>query len=269
MVTFPPAKINLGLRIRRRRADGYHELESCLVPVRWCDLLEVMEADAFSFQTSGLSIPGDDKNNLCARAYQLLQPDFSLPPVQIYLHKIIPMGAGLGGGSSDAASMLTMLNEVFSLSLETSILENYAAQLGSDCPFFIRNQPRMAYGTGTTLEDIAIDLSGKHIVLVYPNVAVTTVKAYANVRPQERDTSLKEPLEMLPMVDWKEYIGNDFEESVFRQHPALADIKEELYQAGAVYASMSGSGSTVYGLFEESIELPTAWDAYSVWQGNF
>ena len=267
MVTFPPAKINLGLRILRKRADGYHDLESCLVPVGWCDLLEVMEADTFSFQASGLPIPGDEGNNLCVRAYQLLQQAFSLPPVQIYLHKIIPMGAGLGGGSSDAASMLVTLNELFGLSLEPSALEHYAAQLGSDCPFFIRNQPQMAYGTGIRLEEISLDVSGKHIVLVYPNVAVTTAEAYANVHPRERDTSLAEPLQTLPMTDWKDHIGNDFEASVFSQHPVLAEIKEHLYEHGATYASMSGSGSTVYGVFDKAITLPTAWEEYTVWQG--
>ena len=267
MVTFPPAKINLGLRILRKRPDGYHDLESCLVPVGWRDLLEVMEADVFSFQASGLPIPGDAQHNLCIRAYQLLQRDFSVPPVQVYLHKIIPMGAGLGGGSSDAAHTLMLLNDLFELSLDAAALENYAAQLGSDCPFFIQNQLRMAYGTGTTLEDITLALSGKQAVLVYPTIAITTAEAYANVHPQERDTSLKEQLETLPMADWKNHIGNDFEESVFRKHPTLATIKEELYAAGAIYASLSGSGSTVYGLFEESIAPPASWEAYTVWQG--
>ena len=239
-----------------------------MIPVGWCDLLEVMESDSFTFQRSGLPIPGSDENNLCVRAYQLLQQDFSLPPVQIYLHKIIPMGAGLGGGSSDAASMLMALNDLFDLSLEQSSLETYAAQLGSDCPFFIGNRPRLALDTGTTLEDIAIDLSGKHIVLIYPNVAITTAEAYANVHPKERDTSLKEQLETLPIADWEGRIDNDFEKSVFPKYPVLADIKEELYRAGAIYASLSGSGSTLYGLFEEAVTPPSSWNTYTAWQGT-
>ena len=268
MVTFPLAKINLGLRILRKRADGYHDLESCLLPVGWRDILEVMESDTFSFQATGLPIPGATEKNLCVRAYQLLQQDFALPPVQMYLHKIIPMGAGLGGGSSDAASMLTTLNELFALSLDAPALEAYAAQLGSDCPFFVRNQPRMVYGTGTTLEDITLDLSGKHIVLIYPNVAVTTAEAYAGVIPQERDASLREQLETLPLTDWRDHIGNDFEGSVFQKHPLLATLKDELYQQGAFYASLSGSGSTLYGLFDEPVALPDTWQAYTVWQGT-
>ena len=268
MIVFPNAKINLGLRIVRKRADGYHDLETCLVPVGWQDMLEVIEGDAFSFQTSGLPIPGKAEDNLCVRAYRLLQQQFSLPPVQVHLHKLIPMGAGLGGGSADASFMLTMLNELFGLSLDTAALENYAARLGSDCPFFIQNQPRMAYGTGTTLEDVAINLSGKHIVLVYPNIAVTTAEAYADILPQAPDSSLKELLETLPTTDWKDQVINDFEKSLFLKYPVLADIKEELYQTGAFYASMSGSGSALYGLFERPIQLPTSLDAYTVWRGE-
>ena len=268
MVVFPPAKINLGLRILRKRADGYHDLESCLVPVGWRDILEVIESDAFSFQASGLSVAGSIEENLCVKAYRLLQGDFALPPVQIYLHKIIPMGAGLGGGSADAAFMLRILNELFSLSLDISKLEDYAARLGSDCPFFVHDQPRLAYGTGTTLADISLDLSGKHIVLVYPNVAVATAEAYGSVVPQEPDTLLKEVLETVSPEEWKDRVVNDFEKSIFQNHPVLADIKDALYQMGAFYASMSGSGSAVYGLFEQPVSPTAAWKEYTVWQGD-
>ena len=277
MITFPPAKINLGLRILRKRSDGYHDLESCLVPVGWRDILEVLEGGAFSFQTSGLPIPGDpspgDPNpgdpeqNLCVRAYRLLQQDFGLPPIQVHLHKIIPMGAGLGGGSADAAHMLLLLNELFSLSLEPSALEGYAARLGSDCPFFVRARPQMAYGTGTTLENITLDLSGQHAVLVYPNVAVATAAAYAQVIPRKPDTPLKELLTTLPPTEWKDRVVNDFEASVFPKYPELAAIKEELYEAGAYYTSLSGSGSTLYGLFENPPSLPASWEGYTVWEG--
>lgn len=268
MVVFPSAKINLGLRILRKRADGYHDLESCLLPIGWRDILEVIEGDTFSFQTSGIPITGEVEDNLCVKAYRLLQQDFPLPPVRIYLHKIIPMGAGLGGGSADASHMLKVLNELFSLSLEVSQLESYAAQLGSDCPFFIQDQPRMAYGTGTTLEDLALDLSGKHIVLVYPKVAVATADAYGSVVPHVPDTSLKEILETTPPHDWKDRVVNDFEKSVFAKHPVLSDIKEEMYRVEAFYASMSGSGSALYGLFEQPVSLPTSWKEYTVWQGE-
>lgn len=269
MIAFPCAKINLGLRLVRKRDDGYHELESCLVPVPWRDMLEIIKSDAFSFDTSGLPVPGKTKDNLCVLAYRLLQADFALPPVQMHLHKIIPMGAGLGGGSSDATATLTGLNELFSLSLDASALEAYAARLGSDCPFFVHHRAQMAYGTGTTLEDISLDLSGYHIVLVYPNVAVTTAEAYANVRPKPPDTDLKELLENYPIAEWKDRVVNDFERSVFPKHPELAEIKKALYRAGAVYASMSGSGSTVYGVFGEAVELPDAFGKYTVWRGKY
>lgn len=267
MILFPPAKINLGLRIVRKRADGYHDLETGLVPVPWRDALEVIESDTFSFQTSGLPIPGEPPSNLCVRAYRLLQHDFDLPPVAVHLHKIIPMGAGLGGGSSDAASMLVLLNDLFELALSPSVLEDYAAQLGSDCPFFIAPRPRLASGTGTTLKDLPLDLSGKHLVVVYPNVSVTTAEAYARVVPQQPDSELRDLLTQ-PIETWKDRVVNDFEASVFQQHPALADIKEQLYRAGAAYASLSGSGSALYGLFDEPTDLPTTWEKYAVWKGE-
>ena len=267
MVVFPPAKINLGLRILRKRADGYHDLESCLVPTGWRDVLEVIESDAFSFQASGHPIAGKVEENLCVKAYRLLQGDFALPPVHIYLHKIIPMGAGLGGGSADASFVLRVLNELFSLSLTIPQLAAYAAQLGSDCPFFVQDRPRMAYDTGTTLEDITLALSGKYLVLVYPNVSVSTADAYGSVVPQESDASLKEMLEINTPHDWKNRVVNDFEQSVFQKYPVLASVKEALYQAGAFYASMSGSGSALYGLYEQPITLPAPWKKYSVWQG--
>ena len=267
MVYFPNAKINLGLRILRKRPDGYHDLETCLVPVPWRDMLEMIASDTFSFQSSGLPIPGNTSDNLCVRAYHLLRSDFELPPVQMHLHKIIPMGAGLGGGSADAVAVLIGLNEQFGLTLDTAQLEGYAVQLGSDCPFFVQNRVRMAYETGTTLEDIDLDLSGYHLVLVYPNVAVSTAEAYANVRPALPNTSLKETLESQPLATWKDWVVNDFEASVFPQYPKLSDIKSALYQAGAVYASMSGSGSALYGLFNEAVELPQSLDEYPVWQG--
>ncbi len=267
MILFPPAKINLGLRIVRKRADGYHDLETALLPVPWRDALEVIRSDTFSFQTSGLPIPGAPENNLCVRAYHLLQQDFDLPPVAVHLHKIIPMGAGLGGGSSDAASMLVLLNDLFKLSLSTLALEAYAARLGSDCPFFIDPRPRLASGTGTTLEDLPLDLSGRHLLIMYPKVSVSTADAYARVVPRQPDSNLRNLLTQ-PVEAWKDQVVNDFEASVFQQHPVLANIKEQLYDAGATYASLSGSGSALYGLFDEPVELPAGWEEYTVWQGK-
>ena len=267
MISYPCAKINIGLRIIRKRPDGYHELETCMVPVPWRDMLEIIESDRFSFQSSGLAIPGDADDNLCVKAYRLLQQDFDLPPVQIHLHKIIPMGAGLGGGSSDASAVLTGLNTLFALSLDPTQLEAYAARLGSDCPFFVQARPRLAHGTGTELLDTTLDVSGTFAVLVYPNAAVTTAEAYANVVPEPSEVPLQQQLETLPPTAWKGAVVNDFERSVFPQHPELEQIKAALYEAGAFYASLSGSGSTVYGLFEEAVTLPGSFDRYTVWSG--
>ena len=252
MITYPNAKINIGLRVVRRREDGFHDLESGFVPVPWRDILEIIPGEDFQFSTSGIAIPGEAENNLCVKAYTLLSQDVDLPPVQMHLHKIIPIGAGLGGGSANGAFALKALNALFSLTLDQATLEAYAAQLGSDCPFFIANQPAMAYGTGDRLEPFSLDLSGKTVVLVKPPVFVSTADAYRSIVPRPPSNSLKEMLETVPMGDWKDQVVNDFERTVFAQYPTLAEIKATLYQQGAAYASMSGSGSTIYGLFEQA-----------------
>ncbi len=250
MVVFPNAKINLGLQVLRKRQDGYHDLASCFVPVPYCDVLEIIESKRFNFASSGVAIPGKPEENLCVKAYHLLKEDFGLPPVNMYLHKLIPVGAGLGGGSADASFALKCLNALFELYLKDSILEDYASQLGSDCPFFIRNQAVMAYGTGNEFEEISLDLSGKYIVLVLPPLSVSTAEAYAGVVPSTASSDLKQLIEQQSATAWKELIRNDFEASVFEKYTVLADIKQRLYQAGAFYASMSGSGAAVYGLFD-------------------
>ncbi len=282
MVTFPNAKVNLGLHIVSRRKDGYHNIETCFVPIPLRDILEVIEVgrrsgdrrsdETFQFTTSGLAIPGNPEENLCVRAYQLLKADFNLFPVQIHLHKIIPMGGGLGGGSSNASFLLRSLNELFSLSLTDKQLESYASQLGSDCPFFIRNQPVLASGTGNQFDDISLDLNGKYIVLIFPEIAVSTAEAYSQVIPrqansQAQSVSLHERLSQ-PAEGWKENVVNDFEASVFAQYPILATIKEQLYSAGAFYASMSGSGSTMYGLFHQKPNISSISRNYLVWQNT-
>ena len=269
MVIFPNAKINLGLQIVGKREDGYHNILSCFYPLPWCDILEIAEGKKFRFESSGIPIPGKPEDNLCVKAYQMLKHDFQLPPVHIYLHKQIPMGAGLGGGSADASFTLKYLNELFHLFLDDSVLEDYAIQLGSDCPFFIKNQPVLASGRGEQFEQISLDLSGKYVALVTPPIHVATAAAYAGVKPRQPDTDLKEILENHPLHLWKDAVVNDFEVSVFQQYPQIGKIKETLYNLGAMYASMSGSGSSVYGIFEQPADISGSFPKeYIIWQGN-
>ena len=267
MISFPNAKINLGLRITEKRPDGFHNLQSCFYPVGWSDALEVIPSDAFGFSSSGLSIPGATNTNLCVRAYDLLKADFDLPPVQLHLHKIVPVGAGLGGGSTDAAFALKLLNERFELGLAVTSLENYARQLGSDCAFFVRNQPTYCVEKGDVFEDIAVDLLGYYGLLIYPNLSISTAEAYAAIRPRQPETSLRNDL-LTPVDTWRLTIRNDFEDSLFPKYPVLGRIRRQLYEAGAVYASMSGSGSTVYGIFNAPVAIPNQFRDYSVWQGK-
>jgi 4-diphosphocytidyl-2-C-methyl-D-erythritol kinase len=267
MLTFPTCKINLGLRITEKRPDGFHNLQSCFYPVGWGDVLEIIPADRFVFSSSGLSIPGDASQNLCIKAYTLLKADFDLPPVQMHLHKLVPIGAGLGGGSSDAAFTLTLLNNQFSLGLGVAQMEDYARLLGSDCAFFVQNQPVFCTEKGDVFSSIPVDLSGYNIVLVYPNLAISTAEAYAGIRPRPVERSLNEQLETA-IDTWRETIHNDFEDSLFSRYPILSQIKEQLYESGAVYASMSGSGSTVYGIFRAPVAIPNQFSAYRVWKGD-
>lgn len=267
MITFPSCKINLGLRITEKRSDGFHNLQSCFYPIGWSDVLEVIPAREFSFTHSGLPIPGNSDQNLCVRAYALLKADFDLPPVQMHLHKIVPIGAGLGGGSADAAFTIKLLNEKFSLGLSPSKMESYARLLGSDCAFFIQNRPLYCVEKGDVFAEISVDLTGYSILLVYPNLAISTAQAYAGIHPYTSQTSLAEQLEM-PVSDWRECIHNDFEDSLFPQYPILPLIKQQLYDAGAVYASMSGSGSTIYGIFNAPITVPNQFVNYRVWKGK-
>ncbi|MVM29579.1 4-(cytidine 5'-diphospho)-2-C-methyl-D-erythritol kinase [Spirosoma sp. HMF4905] len=267
MLTFPSCKINLGLRITEKRADGFHNLQSCFYPVSWGDIVEIIPADEFTFGSSGLAIPGDSQHNLCVKAYNLLKADFDLPFVQMHLHKLVPIGAGLGGGSADAAFVLKSLNEQFGLALGVSTLEDYARLLGSDCAFFIQNRPLYCVEKGDVFSEISVDLKGYHLVLVYPNLAISTAEAYAGVKPHQPTIPLIEQLQM-PIGTWRDWVHNDFEDSLFPKYPVLAEIKQQLYDAGAVYASMSGSGSTVYGIFNAPIVVPNQFSAYRVWKGE-
>jgi 4-diphosphocytidyl-2-C-methyl-D-erythritol kinase len=265
MVTFPNAKVNIGLQILEKRNDGFHNIASCFYPVGWADILEIIPAETLSFKSSGIDIPGEASTNLCLRAYYLLKKDFDLPPVAIHLHKIVPIGAGLGGGSADAAFTLKMLNEMFELNLDLAILENYARQLGSDCAFFIKNSPVYCVDKGDVFESISMSLAGKTIVMVYPNLHISTAEAYAGVVPTLPLVVLRDALADRSI--WPVAIKNDFEKHLFDTYPVLNQIKEQLYQKGASYASMTGSGSTIYGIFDDQPLLDNLFDDYLVWQG--
>lgn len=268
MVWFPTAKINLGLYVLRKRPDGFHDISTCFYPVNWNDILEIIPAGEFSFTSSGLPIPGDKEDNLCIKAYNLLQIDYNLPPVNIHLHKIIPMGAGLGGGSSDAAFTLKGLNELFELELKIEDLQFYAQQLGSDCSFFLYNQPMIASGRGDELKALDLSISGFKLVIVYPEIHVNTASTYASLKPLDDRVALEKILQQ-DIGTWKEHLFNDFEKNVFELYPQIRTIKEKLYNAGAVYSSMSGSGSAVYGFFKViPDDLKNAFSEYSVFVGH-
>ncbi|MCF8464637.1 MAG: 4-(cytidine 5'-diphospho)-2-C-methyl-D-erythritol kinase [Flavobacteriales bacterium] len=254
MISYPNAKINLGLNVIRKREDGYHDIESVFYPVPWRDVLEIVPEKAgkgkVTFTSSGIVIPSDGKPNLCEQVYELMHHEFGLSSVKMHLHKIVPIGAGLGGGSADAAFVATMLNEMFELGLSTKKLEDIVSKVGSDCPFFIRNKPSFVTGRGEILELFDINLSGYWLMLINPNIHIGTKEAYAGIRPLQPTTSLKKLL-LRDVSVWKDSVCNDFEVSVFPQHPIIEAIKEQLYSKGATYASMTGSGSTVFGLFEK------------------
>lgn len=254
MITFPNAKINLGLYITEKRKDGYHNLQSCFVPLAWQDALEILPAEEFSLSLTGLEVAGTLQQNLCYKAYQLLSEEYPICPVSIFLHKVIPMGAGLGGGSADGAFVLKMLNQLFDLQLNTQELCLYANKLGSDCAFFIENTPKFCYEKGDKMRNIALQqLRNKYIVAVYPNFAISTQEAYAGISPKPIDFDLPQRIENSSIYTWKDWLLNDFEEHLFLRYPVLSEIKKGLYEQGAIYAAMSGSGSTIFGIFESEI----------------
>lgn len=249
MVGFPNAKINLGLNVVSKRDDGFHNLETIFYPVPWCDILEIIPStDDAAFSATGLLISGNPNTNLCLRAYALLKRRYNISGVKIHLHKIIPMGAGLGGGSSDAAFVLKMVNDLFELKLNTATLAEIALSLGSDCPFFVYNTPVFASGRGEEIVHSDLNLNGYHLVILKPNIHVATSEAFKEIKPSRPEKSLKDLIRN-PVSQWKDLIFNDFENVIFKSFPEIKQLKEKLYQSGAVYASMSGSGSAVYGIF--------------------
>lgn len=276
MIAFPNAKINIGLNVVGERPDGYHDIETVFCPVHVQDVLEInvkkiiksgrpllhkmqekgsyFEDETCSITLKGNTLPGNPADNLVVKAYRMLLEDFDLPPIDIMLYKHIPSGAGLGGGSSDCANMIMLLNRRFGLRMTASCMERYAARLGADCAFFIRNRPVVATGIGTDMKPIELSLKGKTLLLVKPEVEVSTKEAYSLVTPHKLEIPLGKLLER-PLREWRENVVNDFEKSIFKLHPEIGAIKERLYELGAAYASMSGSGSTVYGLFDAPVNV--------------
>ncbi|MBS1511814.1 MAG: 4-(cytidine 5'-diphospho)-2-C-methyl-D-erythritol kinase [Bacteroidetes bacterium] len=255
MVVFPNCKINLGLHITNKRTDGFHDLQTVFYPVGLKEALEIIPAHDSDtdviFSCSGLVVDGKEEQNSCIKAYRLLKKDFpQLPSIKMHLHKVIPMGAGLGGGSADGAFALQLLNNKFKLGLEEKQLLPYAAELGSDCAFFIINKPCYATGRGEILEPVAIDLSAYDILLVNPGIHVNTGWAFSQLTSTVPSVSIKEIIAQ-PIQTWKAHLTNDFEQPVFQKYPPISAIKDMLYQNGAWYAAMSGSGSTVFGIFEK------------------
>jgi 4-diphosphocytidyl-2-C-methyl-D-erythritol kinase len=271
MLYFPSAKINIGLNILNKRPDDFHNIETVFYPVELSDILEIIESPKDSvfpfFTNTGYVIDTSPEKNLCVQAYQMLKKDFDLPPVAIHLHKIIPFGAGLGGGSSDAAFMLKALNSYFNLELDEKQLIQYAARLGSDCAFFIINKALLARGRGEILESIDLSLKDYYILLVTSPLHVSTAQAYSWVKPEIPAHPLSKLIEQ-PIESWREFIINDFEKQIFKKYSFFTETKRKLYELGAVFVSMSGSGSTIYGIFREKPDMKIIFPGCLVWQGK-
>jgi 4-diphosphocytidyl-2-C-methyl-D-erythritol kinase len=272
MIVFPNAKINLGLRIVEKRGDGYHNIETVFLPIGLNDVLEFVESagNKISIHISGVQLEGRPEENLVVKAWELMREQCGIPIVDIHLHKIIPVGAGLGGGSSDAAFMLKGLNDFFECGCTIGQLEEMALNLGSDCAFFIRNKPAIGTGRGEILDPVEPELSGYELVLINPGLHISTRDAYGGITPQKSDRPLRELL-LFPLTQWQEYLVNEFEDSVFQKFKKIGEIKLELIEAGAVYASMSGSGSSVFGIFREGSIPENIKDRFSgfyTWTGG-
>jgi 4-diphosphocytidyl-2-C-methyl-D-erythritol kinase len=270
MIAFPNAKINLGLHILGKRPDGYHNIESVFYPIGLTDKLELKHSQSSGLQLklSGIPVPGSVDENLCVKAYNLISKDYPLPGLELHLTKNIPVGAGLGGGSSDGAAFIRLLNDFLELGLAWGEMHHYAKQLGSDCSFFISNRPSIVTGRGEIMESILLSLQGFYLVLVCPALHIGTAEAYASIMPGPAATDLELLVTSEMPKAWKGRLVNDFEKSIFQKYPLLAALKETLYEQGAVYASMTGSGSAIYGLFEKEPKLAGAFKDAFVWKGS-
>ena len=268
MILYPPAKINLGLNILRKREDGYHDIDTCMVEIPFTDILEVTISDSFEFLQTGITFNGTGGTNLCEKAYQLLQKEYEIGPVRIHLRKQIPVGAGLGGGSADATYTLIALNELFHLRLSNQKLKELSTELGSDCPFFVEGLPQIAQGRGEVLTTIELDLSNFYLVLLNPGIHVGTKEAYEGVSVTDEVISVQELLQK-PIQQWRATLKNDFETSVFLLFPEIQRLKNSLYESGAVYAAMSGSGSSVYGLFLDEDTAQKFTSKHLIYKGKF
>ena len=269
MIDFPNAKINIGLNIKGKRNDGFHNIETIFYPLALSDILEIQvesDNDSSTLTNTGLTVDTPEESNIVFKAFETIRRFNIIPEVNMHLHKIIPFGAGLGGGSSDAAFTLKILNMLFSLERQEDQLLDDAESLGSDCPFFLKNTPQYAFEKGNKTEPVNISLKGYTILIVVPNIHISTKFAYQGVKAEQSEISLKKRIEEIPVTDWKYHIQNDFETHIFEHYNELADIKTQLYDAGAVFASLSGSGSAIFGIFEEipaDINFP---DSYFVWK---
>ena len=266
MLVFPNAKINIGLNIVEKRPDGFHDIESCFYPVGWTDALEITDSTELLFESDGIVIQGNGSDNLCLKAYNMLNEDYQLAPVKLHLLKSIPVGAGLGGGSSDAAFAIKALNQYFDLRISFEKQIEYARRLGSDCAFFILIEPAYCFEKGDQFEDIDLSLKGKWIVLVNPGIHISTVEAYAGIVARPSNVDLRDVLKR-PVTEWKYYVKNDFEATLFPKYPLLEELKAKIYECGAEYASMSGSGSTIFGIFDQEVNLRSHFQSFVVWQG--
>ncbi|MFH1120476.1 MAG: 4-(cytidine 5'-diphospho)-2-C-methyl-D-erythritol kinase [Bacteroidota bacterium] len=269
MIVFPNAKINIGLRVVSRRPDGYHNIETLMVPVKLADALEVTPASdgLFGVTMSGIPIDGTPDSNLCVKAFRLMQKRYGLPEVKIHLHKVIPVGAGLGGGSSDAAFTLKLLNRLFLLKICNDELESLAGELGSDCLFFMENRPCLVTGRGELLKPVHFDINRFHVLLVKPEVSVSTVWAYGQVKPCGQKLPVSGEFPADPS-SWQSLLPNDFEPPVFNAWPEIEEIRQSLLGLGAIYASMSGSGSAVFGLFDQLPDYQGVFNGKFVWAGK-
>lgn len=267
MLVFPNAKINLGLYVTGKRPDGYHNIESVFYPVPLTDVLEITRLTApWSMNITGLKVDGEQEKNLCMKAARLFSERYNVTSSTIYLHKIIPMGAGLGGGSADAAYTLIALNKLNGVPASVEELFEMAMQIGSDSGFFIRNKPCLVKGRGEKVTPVDVDLKGYHLAIVKPDVHVSTIEAYSMIKPSIPEITLEELIKQ-PVEKWRNSLSNDFEKPVSEKYPVIREIKEKLYASGAIYASMSGSGSAVYGLFSEPVDLEDIFRDHFYWMG--